>query len=188
MWAAMFGRRCLIASSATYHCPRHFVRNVSNKFKHGNSIELKVTVPPEGKMRIVECETTDELYDFVRIYKGALCAVNADGISKVILPRNYSNISPSTTYEIESPFFASMREERHHRQISDKAFEQKCREAMIRYLADHKLSFHELDRSIQNAGEIVAEWEGVFELEDGRVWCLECKNCVTPVCRLLPLI
>jgi len=26
--------------------------------------------------------------------------------------------------------------------------------------------------------KIVAEWEGVFELEDGEIWFLECKDCV----------
>src|SRR5947208_10346790 len=91
----------------------------------------------------------------------------------VIHHADYSKLSPSMTYEVVSPFFGSMMEECQHRQISDKAFEQKSREAMVHYLHNHKLPFHELDRVIEVAGEIVAEWEGVFELEDGQVWFLE---------------
>lgn len=170
-----------ISPSTTFPSPRCFLKTVSDKFKHGDRIALNVIVPP-GKKRLVKCQTTNELQDFVKVYKGTLRIVNTD---EVILPTLYSDVSPFMTYEIESPFFESMKDERHHRQISDKAFEQKSYEAMIRYFDDHKISFHELNRIIKVAREIVAEWEGVFELEDGQVWLLESKHCVTAVCHPL---
>jgi len=81
-----------------------------------------------------------------------------------------------------------MKDEFHHRQIFDKGFGQKSHGAMIRYLDEHKLSFHELDRVIKVGEETVAEWEGVFELQDGHVWLLECKHCITTVCHELHFI
>jgi len=41
--------------------------------------------------------------------------------------------------------------------------------------------FRELSRVIKGDGDIIAEWEGVFELEGDEIWFLECKYCVTTV-------
>ena len=75
-----------------------------------------------------------------------------------------------------------MNDERQHRQIADKAFEDKSRQALIRYLEEQRFLFHELDRVIKVDGKSIAEWEGVFELEGGSwMWFLECKHCVSTV-------
>ena len=51
---------------------------------------------------------------------------------------------------------------------------------MIDYLNNSGLEFHELDRVIKDGDTSVAEWEGVFEL-DNHVYFLECKHRVTAV-------
>ena len=63
----------------------------------------------------------------------------------------------------------------------DDLLEDKSRQALSRYLGEQGFSFRELDRIIEVDGKTVAEWEGVFELEDGEIWFLECKHCVSTV-------
>lgn len=55
----------------------------------------------------------------------------------------------------------------HHHQVADKAFEEKTRETLAHYLKKYKFSYRELDRNIMVDKDIIAEWEGVFELENG---------------------
>ena len=187
MRAATLERLCWISPLVTPQRLRRFIKTASKKFKHGERITLNLIVPPSGETAIVECRTTDELHEFVKTYKGTLCTISKDSLPRYIFPSKYSDLSPSTTYEIMSPFFQTTMDERHHRQIFDKEFEQKCRKAMIRYLTDHKLSFSELGCEIQVAGDTLAEWKGIFELGDGQVWFLECKHCVTSVWSLITL-
>lgn len=156
------------------------MKTTSNKFNHGDSIRLTLIVPSSKEPRILQCQTTDQLTEFVEVYKGTLAAPGADGFTEIIPRSKYSEVSPSTIYEIISPFFTSMSDERQHRQIADKAFKDKSRKALIRYLDEQRLSFRELDRVIKVDGNIIAEWEGVFELESG-IWFLECKHCVSTV-------
>lgn len=156
------------------HRTLHSLRRNFNKFNHGDSVSLILVVPPSKETQVLECETTDELTRFIKLYKGELTTLSKNGSTKIIPPSKYSEVSPSTVYEIKSPFFTSIDEDRRHY----KAFEDKSRLALIRYLDEHQRSFHELNRVIKVDGRIVAEWEGVFELESGEVWFLECKHCV----------
>jgi len=80
--------------------------------------------------------------------------------SKFISPTKYSEVSPSTVYEITSPFFTSLDEERHHGQISDKAFEDKSRLALIRYVDECQYSLHELNRVIEMGGKLLQNGRG----------------------------
>jgi len=166
------------------HCALKTLKSTSNKFTHGDSIRLTVIAPTSKEPQILMCKTTDELTQFIKVYKGALAVLSADGI-KIIPPSKYPELSPFTIYEIISPFFTSMKDERQHRQVADKAFEDKSRQALTRYLKEQRFSFRELDRVIKMDGKIIAEWEGVYELEGGGIWFLECKHCVSTVCNPL---
>lgn len=138
-------------------------------------------LPPSKEIRVVECKTMDELNVFVKVYKGVLAEVGKNGSVKIIPPSKYSEVSPSTMYEIISPFFTSLDEERHHCQIADKAFEDWSRYALIRYIEERGYSFRELDHVIKVGNNTVAEWEGIFELEGGHYWFLKCKHYVSTV-------
>lgn len=151
-----------------------------SKFEHGESIRLTIMVPSSKEPQILRCQTTDQLSRFVEVYKGALAVLGVDG-TEIIPPSKYSEVSPSTIYEIISPFFASMKDERQHPQAADKAFEDKSRQALTRYIKEQQFSFHELGRTIKVDGSLIAEWEGVYELEGGGIWFLECKHCVSTV-------
>jgi hypothetical protein len=165
-------------------CPHRTLQSLktmSNKFKHGDLIKLALIVPSSKEPTLLRCRTTDQLSDFVKLYKGVLAECGSDGFTEIIPRSKYSEVSPSVIYKIISPFFTSLGDERHHWQVADKAFEDKSREALIRYLEEEQFVFRELSRVIKVDGDIIAEWEGVFELEGGEIWCLECKHCVTSV-------
>lgn len=72
--------------------------------------------------------------EYINSYNGALATLCANGDYYLIPRSKYFEVSPSITYEIVSPYFNSMTEERQHRQIADKAFEAKSRKALLRYL------------------------------------------------------
>jgi hypothetical protein len=157
------------------------LKTKSDKFKYGDSIMLTLIVPPSKEPRVLQCQTTEELVELVKTYKGTLTEFGADGFSKIIARSKYFEVSPFVIYEIISPYFTAMTDERQHRQIADKAFKDKSRQALTRYLEEQGFSFRELDRVIKVDGKPIAEWEGVFELEDGGIWFLECKHCVSTV-------
>ena len=142
---------------------------------------MALIVPSSKEPTLLRCRTTDQLTDFVKLYKGQLSERGSDGFTEIIPRSKYSEVSPSVIYEIISPFFTSLGGERHHWQVTDKAFEEKSREALIRYLKEEQFVFRELSRLIKVDGDIIAEWEGVFELEGDEIWFLECKHCVTTV-------
>ena len=74
-----------------------------------------------------------------------------------------------------------MKDELQHRQVADKSFENKSRQTLTRYLKEQGFSFRELGRVFKADGKIIAEWEGVYELEGGEIWFLECKHCISTV-------
>ena len=113
------------------------------------------------------------------MYKGALAAPGAYGCPEIIPRSKYFEVSPSIRYEIISPYFTSMEDERQHRQIADQAFQDKSRQALTRHLEEQQFSYRELDRVIKVDEKTIVEWEGVFALEDGKVWFLECKHYVS---------
>jgi hypothetical protein len=157
------------------------LKTTSDKFKYGDSIMLRLIVPPSKEPQVLQCQTTEELVELVKTYEGILTEFGADRFSKIIPRSKYFEVSPFVTYEIFSPYFTDMTDERQHRQIADKAFEDKSRQALTRYLEEQGFSFRELDRVIKVDGKLIAEWEGVFELEDGGIWFLECAFCVSTV-------
>ena len=67
----------------------------------------------------------DKLKQFIKFYKRVLVVSGKDGLTKIIPLSKYSEVSPSTVYEIESPFLTSLDGEVRHTQITDKAFKDK---------------------------------------------------------------
>ena len=164
--------------------PNHALQSfmtMSNKFKHGDLIKLALIVPSSKERTLLRCRTTDQLHDFVKLYKGELAEHGSDGFTEIIPQSKYSEVSPAVIYEIISPFYTSLGDERHHWQVADKTFEAKSRKALIQYLEEEQFVFRELNRVIKVDADIIAEWEGVFELEGGEIWFLECKHYVTSV-------
>lgn len=62
-----------------------------------------------------------------------------------------------------------MEDKLHHHQVADKAFEDKSHEALVRYLKQKEYSYRELDRKIMIGKDTIAEWDGIFELENGEI-------------------
>jgi hypothetical protein len=74
-----------------------------------------------------------------------------------------------------------------YEQASDKGFEDKSRRALVTYMAKEGIKFTELNRVIKDKDNVVAEWEGVFEIDGGReVYFLECKQNMTAVSKYFP--
>jgi hypothetical protein len=99
-----------------------------------------------------------------------------------MMPPDRKMLSPLQTYEVFSPFSMSMQNVQYYRQASDKRFEEKSRKALITYMKKEGFSFKELDRVIEDGKNVVAEWEGLFEIDDGQhLYFLECKHKMTAV-------
>jgi hypothetical protein len=132
----------------------------SEKFKYGDSIILRLIVPPSKEPRVLQCQTTEELIELVKTYRGTLTEFSGNGFSKIIPHSKYFEVSPHTIYEIISPYFTSMTDERQHRQIADKGFADKSRRALTRYLEEQGFSFRELDRVVKADGKPIAGMGG----------------------------
>jgi len=174
------GRRTLHSTPHQSH-PNLPSLNTPPKFIHGSPIALNVIVPPSVEPQVVIASTTEEIGDLVQSYRGILRGPGTNGTTELILRSRYPELSPSEIYEIVSPYFTSVAEERHHRQVADKAFEEKARNGLIKFVDDKGLKYRELDRTVTKDGKPVAEWEGILELDSGQVLFLECKHCVTSV-------
>src|SRR5271169_3195175 len=59
-------------------------------------------------------------------------------------------------------FMRRWTEEKFHREVADKAFEEKCRSAMIKFLNTKGIAYRELQRKVTEGGIPVAEWETIF--------------------------
>jgi len=106
--------------------PLHSIKPNSNKLSHNDSVSLRLIVPPSYTTQVIQCETTDELKAIhQKFYKRLLVVSGKDGLTKSIPFSKYSEVSPSTVYEIESPFLPSLDGELRHTQITDKAFKDK---------------------------------------------------------------
>jgi len=99
----------------------------------------------------------------------------------IIPPRRFNELSPSVTYEILSPGWTGYQGDFRHSQVSDKAFEDKSRLALMAHMQSQGLKFKELDRIVSGPVGTIAEWEGVFNVFPGRLYFLECKHSVTGV-------
>ena len=140
---------------------------------------LKLITPHSKAPLVHDFDDAWGLDAFVRCYGGSLRGPIPNRL-KVISYSKYNSLSPDSTYEIFSPYFEAVEEQRHHNQIADKSFESKARLALIRYLGETGMKYHEIARVIKNGNDVVAEWEGIFEI-DGGVWFLECKNTINEV-------
>jgi hypothetical protein len=148
---------------------------------HGSPISLQLIVPPSVQPQAVIASNPEELDDLVQSYCGSLRGPGSNGTTELILRSRYPELSPTEVYEIVSPYFNSVQEEQHHRQVADKAFVEKARNCLFKLLKDNGTKYRELDRTVENDGKAVAEWEAIVELESGEVVLLECKHCVTTV-------
>jgi hypothetical protein len=80
---------------------------------------------------IMECHTPAELIDFVKCYQGVIMAKNNDRSVTVLSQEQYYQMSPAKVYRFHSPFLTFV-DDFCEWPISDKTFEEKSREAMMR--------------------------------------------------------
>ena len=85
------------------------------------------------------------------------------------------------TYEVFSLFSIPIQNVQHYEQVSDKGFEEKSRKALTTYMKEG-IAFNELDRVFKDGDRVVADWEGVFEIDGGQqLYFLECMHKMTAV-------
>jgi hypothetical protein len=162
----------------------HNRRQLSGK-SHGVSgpqkLSLNLIVPPSREVETISFGDMTALIDYLSTFNGSLCTIDSAGQKEIIPRKQYKALSPLQTYEIHSPFFMPIKSVQHYEQVSDKAFEDKARKAMITFMNNAGMAFNELDRVIKDGERVVAEWEGVFEVDGQGVYFLECKHRVTAV-------
>jgi len=152
-----------------------------------NEFSLKLITPDSKEPLVHDFHDAWGLDALVKSYHGSLRGPIPNR-QRIISYSDYSTLSPGNTYEISSPYFKAIQEQRLHNQISDKAFESKARYALIKYFGAKGIEYREMERVIMSGLDAVGEWEGIFEVGD-EVWFLECKNIVNEVniTRLDPL-
>jgi len=159
-------------------------RSVSSKAaverKH---ITLSLVVPPSVKAASYDFESVKQIEDFIKSQKATMRgpSLRNPGHYAIIPPRNFDTLSPSVTYEILLPGWVGYQGEFRHTQVSDKAFKDKSRLALIAHMERQGLRFKELDRIINDPPNTIAEWEGIFNVFPDRLYFLECKHSVTGV-------
>ena len=150
-------------------------------FLSGGPICIKLSTPDDPTPEKLTCfEGPRCLGEFVKSYGGTLYGPLDLPTARVI--EDYCKVAPGQSYKIISPMFRAFHEETRHCQISDLAYEQKCRRAMTEYLQAADPLFTELPRKIYCDDKVLAEWEGVYEKSDGSVVFLEVKHRMTWVC------
>lgn len=142
-------------------------------------ISLKLVTPDSKEPEIYRFGDASALNTFVKSYGGSLRGPLSNRYT-VISARDYSSLTPDRVYEIVSPYFKAVDEQRHHNQNADKAFKSKARHALVKYLNEAGINYEEMEREIKCGKDAVAEWEGIFTI-DGGVLFLECKNAITDV-------
>lgn len=168
--------------TAHQHHPKLPRLNSSSGFTHGSPISLNLIIPPSIQPQVVIASTIGELDDLVKkTYRGTLRSSDSNGTTRIILRSCYPELSPTEIYEIVSPYFNAEKEDRLHHQLADKAFEEKSRNCLFKFLNDKGIKYRELDRTIKKDGKTVAEWEAIVETDSGQIMLLECKHCVTSV-------
>ena len=175
--------------------PRHLVRRLglhlhrSRSQLHGRphspsrpqTFELNLIIPPSTSVETISFHDERALTHFLRACNGSLYYVDSNG-KRQMMPPDHKALSPLQTYEVFSPFSMPMQNIQHYEQISDKGFEEKSRKALITYMNQEGIAFNELNRVIQDGDRVVAEWEGVFEVDGGQhLYFLECKHKMTAV-------
>ena len=153
---------------------------------HRGPIVLQLVTPNVREPEPHEFSNPDGLVQLVQSFNGTLRATKSDSVEKIISPNQYKDLDPSYVYEIVSPMFGAAAPERRHSQVSDKAFEDKCRLAFIRFLDAGNLKYSELSLIVKDGDCIVAEWEAIFDVQGGDVYLLECKHSVTAVSITFP--
>jgi hypothetical protein len=146
-----------------------------------DEFSLHLIVPPSGEVKKMAFDDMRTFRKFLGTYNGSLCAVDSAGQEKVVSDQKYGALSSVQTYRIDSPFFVPIRNVQHYEQISDKAFEDEARKTMITFMDGAGIAYNELTRVVKDGVRVVAEWEGIFEVDDGRVFFLECKHKMTAV-------
>ena len=160
----------------------HKLNGKSHFPSSSKKFSLNLIIPPSREVEKISFGNMTAFLNYLRTYNGSLCTMDSAGEKTIIPPQQYKALSPFETYEIDSPFFMPIRSVQHYEQISDKAFEDKSRNAMITFMTNMGIAFKELDRVIMDGEKVVAEWEGVFEVNDGHgVFFLECKHRMTAV-------
>jgi hypothetical protein len=143
-------------------------------------LELKLIIPPSTTAETVSFQNERGLTLFLRSLNGSLSFLDPNGKRRIV--SEYKTLSPLETYNVFSPFSMPMQNIQHYEQASNKGFEDKSRRTLVTYMAKEGIEFTELNRVIKDKDNLVAEWEGVFEIEDGReVYFLECKHRMTAV-------
>ena len=140
----------------------------------------------------VDTATFPDLRTFRQYFQG--CLLTANGISRAPKFMLHEDIDPNIVYVVKNFYFGARKEERMHTQIADKAFKEKSIQRLERHFADQSPDVHRRptqDPSCENGWRYlidkkdVAEWEGIWEGQDGHFYFLEAKHSVDSVSFLM---
>ena len=172
----------LFARSIVSQSPR-LRRWATGPARHAIAITYRVGAD-EAKTK-----TFGDLQSF-RIFFGGDCVLEANGTLKAPKVMQLRDVDSSIVYTVTSLYDTARREERTHTQIADKAFEEKAIQRLERHLVDKFPDIHRRpaqDPSRENGWRYItdksdlAEWDGIWEGQDGCFYFLEAKHSVDSV-------
>lgn len=175
-------------------------------------ITLKILGPQESSPIDRVFKSPEALSTWVSSHKRAALKAFATPTQKeeFFSRSDYPLLDPKRTYGVYAPLHSEEMEDIRHNQIADKAFEDKCRLAMAKFLKEQGQQVEEQDRVLYNLmpesspgpsdnespassplhtstlacrtkSDVAIKWDGVWK--DGRriYYLLECKHFMTAV-------
>ena len=153
-------------------------------------MNLQILEPNEPATVTRRFDTPEALKIYVSAHKRAvLKALSTPTAAETIIhPSAYSALDPSRTYFIYAPLHTEESVDIRHHQVTDRAFEEKSRLVLARFLKSQGLKVVECSRelykldSVENAKRnAVIEWDGCWTDEVGMYYVLECKHFMSAV-------
>ena len=175
-------------------------------------ITLKIQGPKESSPIARVFKSPEALSTWVSSHKRAALKAFATPAQKeeIFSRSDYRSLDPKRTYGVYAPLHSEEMEDIRYNQIADKAFEDKCRLAIAKFLKEQGQQVEEQDRVLYNlvpgssigtshnespassplhnstlAGrpksDVAIEWEGVWKDGTGIYYLLECKHFMTAV-------
>jgi hypothetical protein len=156
------------------------------------ALRLRIKTPTDIEPKVRVFQTAQELKSFVSLYKKSMLASfeTPTHPEEYFGSHRYTALPPDRTYFVYAPLHSEDVGEVRHNQISDRAFKDKCRKAIVQH---HRLRCHDLEELgrvlIHKRPDVdgvvrevpAIEWDGLWIYPSEVYHLLECKHWMTIV-------
>jgi hypothetical protein len=148
-------------------------------------IRLNILDPQTKMEEELEFRNVNVLDEYVKVHKRGMLALVRPNLPLVILRKqDYRSLDPSGLYTIKSSYYKQGVLAEKHGQVFHKAWENKCRLRLTDWFEEEGVYVVEQERVLYesgNAGQPMADWQGVWAGVDGTIFFVESKYTMTMV-------